>query len=310
MVGSEAIRIRPLKFGVQCSRSVCGFQNDAFGHFAEGDELPQGDQQLSGQRDDHRLADASSSVLRSRPVPAGQFAVGLEHQEPPGERDHSVSNARVACSGQPFLAAFYATFLWRSRQASIARQRPAIRYVANEDLARQHIGRVDPQSADRRELPNHGMMSADLDLRDLLLLLLVDLINLCSDDGQTLHGALNFGKGVRRDRPAFRREKPFEAFGSRLQMWFEAPNTETGERGFHRVDQLCPLADQFLAFSMHATSILFLDCKDRHHPAVIFLQPRKARIKSRQSRRSVFARRWSRFTGMVVACTSKPLSRK
>ena len=131
MVGSEAIRIRPLKFGVQCSRSVCGFQNDAFGHFAEGDELPQGDQQLSGQRDDHRLADASSSVLRSRPVPAGQFAVGLEHQEPPGERDHSVSNARVACSGQPFLAAFYATFLWRSRQASIARQRPAIRYVAD-----------------------------------------------------------------------------------------------------------------------------------------------------------------------------------
>ena len=117
MVGLEAIRIRPLKFGVQCSRSVCGFQNDAFGHFAEGDEFPQGDQQLSGQRDDHRLADASSSVLRSRPIQAGQFAIRLEHQEPPGELDHSVSNARVACSGQPFLAAFYATFLRRSRQA-------------------------------------------------------------------------------------------------------------------------------------------------------------------------------------------------
>ena len=264
-----------MNFGVQGSRSICGFQNDAFGHFAVGSKLPQGNQQLSRQRDDHRLADARSSVLRSLPEPASQLAIRLVHQEPPGELDHSVSNARIDCSGQSFLAAFRATFIRRSRQATIVRQCPPICYVAIEELARQHIRRIKTEPPNHRKLLNHeimlSMMLTALVLRKLLLSLLFDLVNLRSDERQSIHGALNFGKGVRRNWPAFRREKPFELFESPLQMWFEVPSTKPGERSFQAVDQPCLLAIQPLAFPVRAPGILFLDCRDRSHPAVIIL---------------------------------------
>ena len=125
-------------------------------------------------------------------------------------------------------------------------------------------------------------MLAALVLHDPLLSLLVGLIDLHSDEGRPIHGALNFGKGVRRDRPAFRREKPFEAFGNRPQMRFEAPNTEPGEHGSQSVGHLCQPAIQFLAFPVYATGILFLDCWDRHHPAVIFLSAQPTQEGSHQ----------------------------
>ena len=101
MVGSEAIRTRPMNFEVQDSRSGCGFQNDAFGHFAKSDKLPQGNQQLAGQCDDHRLADIGPPIKCALSVPVGQFAIFLVPKKPPGELDHAVSNARVASSRQP-----------------------------------------------------------------------------------------------------------------------------------------------------------------------------------------------------------------
>ena len=52
-VGSEAIRTRPMNCGVLYSKSGCRVQNDAFGHFAAGDKLPEGNQQLAGQCHDH-----------------------------------------------------------------------------------------------------------------------------------------------------------------------------------------------------------------------------------------------------------------
>ena len=53
MVGSEAIRTRPMNCGVLYSKSGCRVQNDAFGHFTAGDKLPEGNQQLAGQCHDH-----------------------------------------------------------------------------------------------------------------------------------------------------------------------------------------------------------------------------------------------------------------
>ena len=53
MVGSEAIRTRPMNCGVLYSKSGCRVQNDAFGHFAAGDKLTEGNQQLAGQCHDH-----------------------------------------------------------------------------------------------------------------------------------------------------------------------------------------------------------------------------------------------------------------
>ena len=71
--------------------------------------------------------------------------------------------------------------------------------------------------------------------RDLLLPSFFALIGLRSDDGQPIDSALNFFKGAPQDRPEYRCENPFEAFGNRLQMRFEAPNTEPWQTWIFRV---------------------------------------------------------------------------
>ena len=115
--------------------------------------------------------------------PSGQFTIRLELQGPPGELDQAVSNANVARSGQPFLAPFLATLIRQSRQATIARQCTSARYLAKENLTCQHVGRVESQATDRRELLNHGVMLKLLILSDLLFALLFHRRNLPPVEG-------------------------------------------------------------------------------------------------------------------------------
>ena len=70
--------------------------------------------------------------------------------------------------------------------------------------------------------------------RDLLLPSFFALIGVRSDDDQPIENALNFFKGAPQDRPGYRCQKPFEAFGNRLQMRLEAPNTEPWQTWFFR----------------------------------------------------------------------------
>lgn len=61
----------------------CRPQDQAVRHGAGGDKPPEGDQQLAGEGDDHRLAPGRSR-LGSVAIPGRQAAALLEHQEPPG----------------------------------------------------------------------------------------------------------------------------------------------------------------------------------------------------------------------------------
>jgi len=78
--------------------SLCGSEDDALGHDTISNEVPECDQQLSGQGQDHFLA-RSGNLVCARPEPACQRAVFLEQQETPGELDHATTHPKVAGSG-------------------------------------------------------------------------------------------------------------------------------------------------------------------------------------------------------------------
>src|SRR5258707_2131926 len=71
---------------------------------AGGSELPQRDQQLAGERHDHRLLRVGAAVLGAFAVPFDQRAVALVDEETPGELDERPADAAVAGLGKPLLA--------------------------------------------------------------------------------------------------------------------------------------------------------------------------------------------------------------
>src|SRR5262249_32912833 len=93
-----------------------------FGHDAIANEVPQGDEELARQCDDHLLARATS-LLGARFKPLGQGTLPLKVEEAPGELDHPFPHSIVAGSGKSLLAAFLPALVGRAREASVAPQR-------------------------------------------------------------------------------------------------------------------------------------------------------------------------------------------
>src|SRR3546814_4557322 len=118
-------------------------QHEAGGDLAGGDHSPEGHQQLAGERHYQLLARRLARVddaFGAAPVPAGEFAVGLEAQEPPGELDHRVTHPDVAGPRQPLLAAAVAALVGRPGQSAEAAHRLAVGKLARERLAVQQVG--------------------------------------------------------------------------------------------------------------------------------------------------------------------------
>src|SRR5262245_27232379 len=94
--------------------SMRGTQRDALGHHAIADEVPQGDQELAGQSDDHLLA-RTTGILGSGCKPSSQGTALLVLEKAPGRLDHSPSRPSIAGSGEPFLPAFVPALVGRTR---------------------------------------------------------------------------------------------------------------------------------------------------------------------------------------------------
>ena len=110
---------------------MCRTQDHAFGHDAIADEVPQGDEKLAGQGDDHLFAQAGC-ILGARSIPLGQGARLLEVEELPRELDHPFPHSSVAGSGKPLLAAFLPALVGRARKASIARHGAPVAQVPRQ----------------------------------------------------------------------------------------------------------------------------------------------------------------------------------
>src|ERR1700746_2885843 len=115
--------------------------------------------------------------------------------------------------------------------------------------------------------------------------------------------AAQFRKRVLGQRRASRRAKIFEPFGKLAHGRAQSAKAEAGKYRLDLVDNPRLLSDQILALAVRSPRVLLLDRRDRHHAAMALLsaQPtEKHRIRSSVSRRSVFARRCSRDTAMLV----------
>ena len=90
-------------------------QHDAVRDFAGGDHAPERDEQLAGERDDHRRLARALGALGPGPEPLRQRAVLLKHEEPPGELDHAAAHPGIARFGETFLTSLGAAFVGRAR---------------------------------------------------------------------------------------------------------------------------------------------------------------------------------------------------
>jgi len=113
--------------------SVCRAEDDALGHDAFAHEVPQGDEQLARQGDDHLLAQAAV-ILGASFKPLGQGALLLELEEAPRELDHALPHPSIAGSGEPLLAARAPAFVGRAREATVACHGTPVAQVARQDL--------------------------------------------------------------------------------------------------------------------------------------------------------------------------------
>src|SRR5262245_11151584 len=113
--------------GLPSNVAVGWTQDDTLGHDAIADEVPQGDEQLARQGDDHLLARA---VLRASFKPPGQGAVLLVVEETPRQLDHAPAHPGIAGSGQPLLAAFTPALMGRAGEAAIAGDGGPVAHVA------------------------------------------------------------------------------------------------------------------------------------------------------------------------------------
>src|SRR6516162_3388947 len=120
----------------------------------------------------------------------------------------------------------------------------------------------------------------------------LDLLDLLLDEAQTIHVAPQLGQRVRRHRSTLRCLQCLQLPGRLSQVRPEAANAEPGEISFHSVDEAGDLLHKVFALTARSPCVLVCDCGPRS-------QPRKARLRSSVSSRSVFARLCSRDTGML-----------
>src|SRR3984893_12608892 len=184
--------------------STCRTQDDALQCFAGGDKAPKRDEQLACQRDNHRLARASTAIGSAGLVPSGQCALLLKPQKAPGELDHAAADPGVAGSGEPLFPPLRAALVRRARQAGVARHRFAVTHWPREHLIDQHVCRFNADADDPNQVPYHGVWLRFALLLQSFLTSLLDLLDLSGDEAQPRYLALQLSQCIWRQRRALR----------------------------------------------------------------------------------------------------------
>src|SRR5262245_11118321 len=130
----------------------------------------------------------------------------------------------------------------------------------------------------------------------------LDLLDLLLDEAQTIHVAPQLGQRVRRHRSTLRCLQCLQLPGRLSQVRPEAANAEPGEISFHSVYEGVTSFTRFsrsrlgrlASSSAIVGTAAMLQCFGSPRS-----QPRKARLRSSVSSRSVFARLCSRDTGTL-----------
>lgn len=242
---------------------------------------------------DHRLACGFAAVARARLEPLGEVPVLLEAQKPLRQLDHAAPHAGVAGACQPPLAAALAALVPRPGEPGIARHGAAVAQAAGQDLVDQHVRRLDADADDACDKANHRVrvLFRRRGGGELALPFLFDGADLLAHQAEPLEETVELGAGVMRQRrpSAVRMASSLSAAWRRLSRKWRMPKRA-------RI-ALMRLTSRVCSWTRRSRSRLGRRESSSAMVGIAAMvqwrfsprsQPRKARINSSVSRRSVW----------------------
>src|SRR6202023_1886670 len=132
----------------------------------------------------------------------------------------------------------------------------------------EHISRLDTNTNDPGEPPNHGVGPGLRLLLQSFLTSVLDLSDLADNKAQPRHVALQLGQGVWRQRHALRGVHGCKTLGGLAQGWFEVTNAQPGQGGLYPVHNPRAFPHQAVALAVWPLSVLFGNRGHARHAAM------------------------------------------
>src|ERR1700736_1798912 len=132
----------------------------------------------------------------------------------------------------------------------------------------EHISRLDTNTNDPGQPPNHGVGPGLRLLLQSFLMSVLDLPDLADNKAQPRHVTLQLGQGVWRQRHALRSVHGCQTLGRLAQGWFEAANAQPGQGGLYPIHNPRAFAHQAFALPVGPLSVLFGNRGHARHAAM------------------------------------------
>src|SRR5580693_6378605 len=132
----------------------------------------------------------------------------------------------------------------------------------------QHISRLDTNTDDSGQQPNHGVGSGLRLLLQSFLASCLDLSDLADNKAQPRHVALQLGQGVWWQRHALRGVHGCQTFGCLAQGWFEVANPQPGQGRLYPVHNPRAFSYQAFALPVRPLGVLFGNRWHARHAAM------------------------------------------
>src|ERR1700731_4287576 len=132
----------------------------------------------------------------------------------------------------------------------------------------EHISRLDTNTNDPGQPPNHGVGPGLRLLLQSFLTSVLDLPNLADNKAQPRHVTLQLGQGVWRQRHALRSVHGCQTFGRLAQGWFEVANAQPDQGGSYPVHNPRAFPHQAVALAVQPLGVLFGNRWHARHAAV------------------------------------------
>src|SRR5262245_24530358 len=165
---------------------------------AGGDEPPERNEKLACQGHYHGLAQTGAATCSSRPIPRGQRAVLLMHQEAPSDVDHPPADAGIAGPRKSSLTSLLAALVRCTCEARISRDGLSIPQLTGEDLVDKHVCRLNADANDAAQESDACRALVPWSLLELLNTCFFNLLDLLPHKTQTREITAHLRQCVRR----------------------------------------------------------------------------------------------------------------
>src|SRR6516225_5226631 len=132
----------------------------------------------------------------------------------------------------------------------------------------QHISRLDTNTADSGQPPNHGVGPSLRLLLQSFLTSCLDFSDLADNKAQPRHVALQLGQGVWWQRHTLGGVHGCKTLGGLTQGWFEVANAQPGQGGLYPVHNPRAFPHQAVALAVWPLGVLFGNRRHARHRAV------------------------------------------